>query len=95
VGAVVQARQLPPHRLVVALQLDAGIAHGFQGCIVHLHAADEVEHQVHLDAGARALGQRLGEFLADRFRPVDIGLEGDGFLRARIPSAWPGRSGRR
>jgi len=32
---------------------------------------------VHLDAGARALGQGVGEFLADRSRPVDVGLEID------------------
>jgi hypothetical protein len=36
---------------------------------------------VHLDAGARAFGQRIGEFLADRFGPVDIGFEGDRLFR--------------
>ena len=37
---------------------------------------------MHLDAGARPLGQRVGELPADLAGPVDVGLERD---RCRAP----------
>jgi hypothetical protein len=80
VGAVVQDRQLPPHRLVVTVQLHAGAAHLVHRGVVDLDAAHPVEQHVDLDPGARAFGQRIGEFLADRAGPVDIGFEIDRLL---------------
>jgi hypothetical protein len=50
--------------------------------VVHLLGADPVEQDVDLHAGARALGERVGELLADASRPVDVGLERDRLLRA-------------
>ena len=79
-GTVIQARQLPPHRLVVALYLYARLFHGVDLRQVELQAAHEIQHHVNFHAGAGALDQGIGEFLADRARPVDIGFEGDGFF---------------
>ena len=60
----------------------AGRLHLGDERLVHLLRADPVEQDVHLDAGARALGQGIGELLADRSRPVDVGLEVDRLLGA-------------
>ena len=75
-GTVVHSVQVVPARRVVTLHLDAGVAHGGELAVVEA-AADPVEQHVHAHAGARTFGQRAGELLADRTRPVDIGLQRD------------------
>ncbi len=81
VRAVVEPAEPGPARLVVALDLDAGRLHLGDDALVHPLGADPVQHHVHLDAGARAFRQRVGERAADVARPVDVRLEVDGLRR--------------
>ena len=81
VGAVVHAAQVVPVQGAVALHLRAGVLHQVDEFGFHLQAAHPVEQHRHLHASLGALGQCLGQFLADVARPVDVGLEGDGLLR--------------
>ena len=81
VRAVVQPPQVPPLGLVIAHDLHARTLHRVDAVGVHLRAADPVEQHMHLHARPGALGQRVGKLPADRFGPVDVGLEGDRSLR--------------
>lgn len=81
-GAVVDAVQVVPGQRAVAMHLHPGVGHVLDQRGIHLQAAAPVDGDAHLDPGARARGQRLAELAADLARPVDIGLEGDGALRA-------------
>lgn len=82
VGPVVHARQVVPVRLVKFLDSHAAGLHLVQQRCFHLPAADPVQKDMNLDAGARALRERVGELLPGRARPVDIGLESDAVARA-------------
>ena len=78
VRAIVQARQIPPLRLVIPHDLDTRGFHGRQCSFVHLHAADPVQQHMHFHASGCAFGQCGCKFFPDRPRPVDVGLECDG-----------------
>ena len=82
VGAVVEAAEVVPLQRPVLLHIDPGILQALQHAVLHLDAAGPIDHHLDRDARARALLQRLGEFLADFARPVDVGFEGDRLLRA-------------
>ena len=66
VRAVVEPSQLVPARLVEPAHLHARALHLRDLARVHLVAAEPVEQQMHLYACACALGERVGERLADR-----------------------------
>ncbi len=78
---VVELVEVVPARLVEALDVHSGGFHFIEQRLVHFSAAQPIEQDLDLDAGARSLGQRVGEFLADRTRPVDVGLEIDRLAR--------------
>ena len=79
--AVVESLQLVPARLVESAHLDARAFHFCDLAWIHLVAAEPVEQQVHVDAGACALREHFGECLADVAGPVDIAFEADRVLR--------------
>ena len=79
--AVVEMAHVVPLRLVIAHDFHARAAHLVDVFLLHLVAAEPVEEHAHVDAGPRPFGERVGEFLADIARPVDVGLEVDGALR--------------
>ena len=81
-GAVVHAIEVVPAQGMELAHLHPGVAHLLELLLLHLVAADPVQQDVDLDAGAGPLGQGLGEVVADLARPVDVGLEIDGVLRA-------------
>ena len=78
VGAVVKMGEVIPAGRVVAQDDAAGVAQFVDERLVHAHGAGPVEEDEHFHAGAGALREGVGEFLADVARPVDVGLEGDG-----------------
>jgi hypothetical protein len=80
--AVVEAMELVPAGLVEATHLDTRELHERQLALVHLAAAEPVEQQMHANAGAGPVGERIGERLADFAGPVDVALETDRLLRA-------------
>jgi hypothetical protein len=77
VGPLVHPREVIPLERVVLLDLDPGGAQLLEDGGVHPAAAGPVQQHMHPDAGPGPVRERIGELLADRSGPVDVGFEGD------------------
>src|SRR5688572_21385272 len=75
VGPIIEPADRIPVRTVIAPDLDTCLFHLGDIRILHLAAADPVDQNVHFDAGACALSERVGEGLAYGSRPVNVSLE--------------------
>ena len=74
----------------------AGVGHPLEHLALELHPADGVDQHVALDAGPRALAQRVGHLVGDVAAPVDVGEQADRAAAPRGSSPGSrGRSGRR
>lgn len=60
----------------------AGLADQVEQRWIHFVGANEIDEHMHADAGASALGERVGKFTTDPSAPVDERLEGDRAPRA-------------
>ena len=69
-------------RRVEFANLHTGCCQFIDKFFIHLGTAHPVQQQMHLDAPACPLGQRIRKLSANVARPVDVGLKRDGFLRA-------------
>ena len=83
VGAIIHAREVVPAQRPIFAKVDARLRHRLDRVVVHFLAAKPVNQHVDLDSGARALGERFGEALADLAGPVDVRFEVDSLLRHR------------
>src|SRR5690349_9224215 len=65
---------------VILLDLRAGLLHLLDVVLVDLSAAEPVDQDMDFYAFAGAVSEDVGEFLADRPLPVDVGFESDALL---------------
>jgi hypothetical protein len=82
VGAVVQAAQAVPREVLIRLHPGARRAQRLPDPPERAEAADRVHDEGHADAGARPLGERFDEPIADCTLLEDVALHVDGFAGA-------------
>ena len=75
---MVEPVDVVPAEGAVQLDLDVGLAHATEVVAADPLGAHPVDQDVGADAGAGALGERLGKLPRHVGRPVDVGLERDG-----------------
>jgi hypothetical protein len=92
VRAVVEPAEVRPARRVVLLDLDAGRLQLLDQRLVHLREPTQSSSTCTLTPARARSARALGELLADRPRPVDVGLEVDRPLARRgSPSSIAGK----
>ena len=77
-GAMIEVVELVPVEWSIEHDLDAGLPEPRDIITVDLVGAGPVDDDVRAHAGPGPIGERRGELAADRRRPVDVALEGDG-----------------
>ena len=77
VGAMIEVVELVKVERTVEHHLDARLSKPLDVVLVDFLGSRPVDHDMRAHAGPGALGERRGELVSDRRRPVDVALEGD------------------
>lgn len=83
VGAIVEPRQFGPGEPLVQLNADPGLPHLLKPGEPEPHAANRVDHQGDLDAGAGPFHHGVHEPFANAVRVEDVAFHRDRGLRVR------------